>query len=276
MVRSRSLLAKAVMPKVRLSTQGYLRLAVMQALLVLPQQNYAAPAFGSAAWFAQTQNTAPKAATANQTANNTVVVGGVATPQQAVKQADRSLENLRRTLNAVMQTQRLQQMAAKNLLANSNVANGLANGGLQVTAGAEADAKNPSQCVANFNCLWQNANLPTQNTVDGQTTVNVQQTAAKAILTWDSFNVGSQTTLNFDQKLGTQTDGKNDWVALNRINASSSPSQILGKIKADGSVYVINPNGVIFGAGSQVNVHSLIVSSLPLYLPAQEKKTTTD
>jgi len=112
MVRSRSL-AKAVVPKVRLSTQGYLRLAVMQALLVLPQQNYAAPAFGSAAWFAQTQTATPNAATANQTANNTVVVGGVATPQQAVKQADRSLESLRRTLNTVMQTQRLQQMAAK-------------------------------------------------------------------------------------------------------------------------------------------------------------------
>lgn len=274
MVRSRSL-AKAVVPKVRLSTQGYLRLAVMQVLLVLPQQNYAAPAFGSAAWFAQTQNAAPNAATANQTANNTVVVGGVATPQQAVKQADRSLENLRRTLNTVMQTQRLQQMAAKNLLANSNVANGLANGGLQVAAGAEADAKNPSQCVANFNCLWQNANLPTQNTVDGQTTVNIQQTAAKAILTWDSFNVGAQTTLNFDQKLGTQTDGKNDWIALNRINASSSPSQILGKIKADGSVYVINPNGIIFGQGSQVNVHSLLASSLPLYLNSQAKSLMT-
>ncbi|PTQ87380.1 filamentous haemagglutinin family protein [Agitococcus lubricus] len=275
MVRRRSLLAKRIAPKLSLSTQGYLRLAMMQALslplCMLPQLSEAAPAFGSAAWFAQSQNTSAKPTAPTSTPNNALVVGGVVTPQQALKQADRSLENLRRTLNTVMQTQRLQQMAAKNLLANANVANGLTNGGLQVAAGAEADAKNPSQCVANFNCLWQNANLPTQTTVNGQTTVNIQQTAAKAILTWDSFNVGAQTTLNFDQKLGTQTDGKNDWIALNRINASSSPSQILGKIKADGSVYLINPNGIIFGQGSQVNVHSLLASSLPIYLNPQSK-----
>ena len=42
----------------------------------------------------------------------------------------------------------------------------------------------------------------------------------------------------------------------------ASPSMILGAIKADGAVYVINPNGIIFGAKSQINVHSLIASSL--------------
>ncbi|MGO4686317.1 two-partner secretion domain-containing protein, partial [Hyphomicrobium sp. 2TAF46] len=39
------------------------------------------------------------------------------------------------------------------------------------------------------------------------------------------------------------------------------PSQILGNLKADGSVYVINQNGIIFGGTSQVNVGALIAST---------------
>ena len=73
---------------------------------------------------------------------------------------------------------------------------------------------------------------------NGQTTVTVQQTTQKAILTWTSFNVGASTTLYFDQSAGNQTDGNNDWIALNRvIDPSGVPSQILGQIKAEGSVY---------------------------------------
>jgi filamentous hemagglutinin family protein len=130
-------------------------------------------------------------------------------------------------------------------------------------------------------CLWQNADLPTQTQAkDALTgadnyTVTVKQTAKKAILSWDSFNVGAQTTLNFDQSQGAQKDGLNDWVALNRVSANASPSQIMGKIKADGSIYLINPNGIVFGAGSQVNVHSLIASSLPMYLSSSAKSLQT-
>ncbi len=43
---------------------------------------------------------------------------------------------------------------------------------------------------------------------------------------------------------------------------SGVPSQILGQIKAEGSVYLINQNGIIFGGTSQINVHTLIASSL--------------
>ena len=43
------------------------------------------------------------------------------------------------------------------------------------------------------------------------------------------------------------------------------PSQILGEIKAEGSVYVIDHNGIVFGGASQVNVNSLIASSLNLF-----------
>ena len=53
-------------------------------------------------------------------------------------------------------------------------------------------------------------------------------------------------------------------MVLNKITASGVPSVILGSIKADGSVYIINQNGIIFGGSSQVNVHTLIASALDL------------
>ncbi|MBN3770917.1 filamentous haemagglutinin family protein, partial [Burkholderia sp. Se-20378] len=138
----------------------------------------------------------------------------------------------------------------------STVPNGLGPGGLQVAAGASGDTNNP--------VLWVNANAPTQNVdASGHVNVDVKQTGQNAVLTWETMNVGRQTTLNFDQSGGTQTNGANNWAVLNRINdPSGRPSQILGNITAQGAVYVINRNGVLFGAGSQVNVHSLVASSL--------------
>ena len=132
-----------------------------------------------------------------------------------------------------------------------NVPNGLTIGGLQVAPGATANS-----------ALWQNAKLPTQSTSNGQTTVTITQTAPKAILTWQTFNVGKNTTADFDQSAGTQ-NGTNNWIALNRVlDPTGVPSQILGSIKADGQVYLINQNGIIFGGGSQVNVNTLIASTL--------------
>ena len=127
-----------------------------------------------------------------------------------------------------------------------NVPNGLTTGGLQVLPGA----------------TWQNANLPTPSTSNGQYTVTITQTAPKAILTWQTFNVGKNTTVDFDQSAGTQ-NGTNNWIALNRIlDPTGVPSQILGSIKADGQVYLINQNGIIFGGTSQVNVNTLYASTL--------------
>jgi filamentous hemagglutinin family protein len=132
-----------------------------------------------------------------------------------------------------------------------NVPDGLATGGLQAAPGAKANA-----------ALWQNAQLPVQTVAGSQTTVTVTQTAPKAILTWQTFNVGKNTTAHFDQSAGTQ-NGTNNWIALNRVlDPSGSPSQILGSIKAEGQVYLINQNGIIFGGSSQVNVNTLFASTL--------------
>lgn len=180
-------------------------------------------------------------------------------PQQALQASQPSIRNLGYAAHAIAaQIAAQQNAAAAAAKLPSTVPNGLAPGGLQVAAGASGDTNNP--------VLWFNANAPTQNTdANGHVNVDVKQTGQNAVLKWETMNVGRQTTLNFDQSGGTQTNGANNWAVLNRINdPSGRPSQILGNITAQGAVYVINRNGVLFGAGSQVNVHSLVASSLNL------------
>ncbi|WP_448101688.1 filamentous haemagglutinin family protein [Luteibacter jiangsuensis] len=213
------------------------------------------PAF-SQAWFATKQPgarppSAPSAGVSN--GNNVSFSPGSALLQQRVQSSIQNLNNAAAALASQMQQQKDAQTAAAQLV--SKVPDGLVEGGLKPAAAIAAD---PS--------LWQNANAPTDTVAGGKHTVEVKQTAKKAILTWDSFNVGRDTTLYFNQSGGNLTGGGNDWIALNRVNdPSASPSQILGKMKAEGTVYLLNRNGVIFGQGAQVNTHSLLASSMSLF-----------
>ncbi|HEY1611563.1 MAG TPA: filamentous hemagglutinin N-terminal domain-containing protein, partial [Paraburkholderia sp.] len=179
-------------------------------------------------------------------------------PAQALQASQPSIRNLATAAQGIAQQIAAQQAAAAAATTSSNVPNGLTPGGLQVAPGVSSDTSNPN--------LWVNAALPMQTVAaNGQVTVNVVQTAQNAVATWQTMNVGRQTTLNFDQSGGTQTNGANDWIILNRImDPSGAPSQILGNVTAQGTVLVINRNGILFGAGSQVNVHSLVASSLDL------------
>jgi filamentous hemagglutinin family protein len=167
--------------------------------------------------------------------------------QQAAAVARQTQGSLARAARALQDMQALQAAARAaaaagqtSVTAPLHVPNGLGAGGL----------------LPNIPAGWSGANTPTQG-VDGagQTQVNIRQTTQQAILNWQSFNVGARTTLTFDQQ------GNASWVALNRVNNATAPSQILGTIKADGHVYVINQSGIIFGGSSQVNVGSLIAST---------------
>jgi len=111
---------------------------------------------------------------------------------------------------------------------------------------------------------WQGASLPVeQGTADGRTQVTITQSQQKAILTWQKFDVGQQTDLHFDQTAGGA--GAGSWIALNRVlDPSLAPSRILGSIRAEGQVYVLNRNGILFGGTSQVNVSTLVLSGLDI------------
>ncbi|HEX9023183.1 MAG TPA: filamentous hemagglutinin N-terminal domain-containing protein, partial [Geobacteraceae bacterium] len=96
----------------------------------------------------------------------------------------------------------------------------------------------------------------------------VKQNQPNAIINWKSFNIGANAVVYFQQKNASGVP-QPTWTALNRIY-DSNPSQIFGQIKADGKVYLINQNGILFGPGSQVNVHTLIASTLDLKVANQD------
>jgi filamentous hemagglutinin family protein len=87
-------------------------------------------------------------------------------------------------------------------------------------------------------------------------TTTVNQSSQNLSLQWTSFNTGAAETVNFVQP-------SNSAIAVNRI-LDTSATRFFGKLNANGQVYVINPNGVLFGAGSQVNVGGLIASTLDI------------
>jgi filamentous hemagglutinin family protein len=139
-------------------------------------------------------------------------------------------------------------------------------GGLQVANHVVVDtgAINGNDPRLGQDNIWFGAQLPTQTVANGKIDVTIEQTQSKAILNWQTFNVGKNTQLTFEQSKGGNEAVQ--WIALNRVeDPTAKPSVILGSIKAQGSVYVLNRNGVIFGGTSQVNTHSLLVSSLDLF-----------
>jgi len=225
--------------------------------------------FGTAGWFAQRTSSTASSSSSTSSATSSSLSSTVTSSAEALETASRSVADLSRAAEMITAAQTAQSAARQLALSQSNpegVADGLAEGGLVVDPDAAADLADPDSCNT-YSCTWINAELPTQTVADdGSVLVTVEQTAAQAIMTWDSYNVGVNTTLYYDQSAGTQSDGSNAWVALNRVNATASPSQILGQIVAEGSVYIINPNGIIFGGSSTVDVHSLVATTLnPVY-----------
>ncbi|MBT8526824.1 filamentous hemagglutinin N-terminal domain-containing protein [Polynucleobacter paneuropaeus] len=85
-------------------------------------------------------------------------------------------------------------------------------------------------------------------------TMNINQTSQRAVINWQTFNVGKNATVNFNQP-------NSGSVTLNRV-VSATPSMIQGAINANGQVILVNPNGVTFGKGAQVNAAGVVASTL--------------
>ena len=161
--------------------------------------------------------------------------------QQANQQLQRSLNNLNLAARAIAAQQAAQAQARQAAAGGASVPNGLAQGGLQVDTNS-------------LTAGWLNAQAPVQTVADGKTAVVVRQTADKAILNWETFNVGKDTTLTFQQQ--------KEWAVLNRVNdPQSRPSQIQGQIKADGTVLLVNRNGIVFTGTSQVDTRNLVAAA---------------
>lgn len=110
---------------------------------------------------------------------------------------------------------------------------------------------------------WEGAKAPVQYADStGKVTVTIDQTQSRALLSWNNFDVSSNTALVFNQKQNGVA--QQSWTVVNRVVGAQNPSVILGSIKADGTVLILNGSGVLFGPGAQVNLHSLVASSLEL------------
>ncbi|WP_185777002.1 hypothetical protein, partial [Pandoraea apista] len=154
----------------------------------------------SNAWFAAR---GAAQATASQTGRlpNGMPVTSLMDPsaqqQQANAQLQRSIANLgtaAQNIAAMQAAQANARAAAGNT--DATIPDGLSEGGLKVDTNSLTKG-------------WINAQAPTQTSANGKTNVNIAQTADKAILNWETFNVGRNTSVNFAQQ--------SDWAALNRV-----------------------------------------------------------
>ncbi|MFZ4702717.1 MAG: filamentous hemagglutinin N-terminal domain-containing protein, partial [Candidatus Methylumidiphilus sp.] len=84
--------------------------------------------------------------------------------------------------------------------------------------------------------------------------MDIQQGTAKAVLDWQTFNIGAQAQVNFHQPDASS-------VALNRV-AVGNASVIEGRLTANGQVFLVNPSGVLFGKNAQVDVGGLVATTM--------------
>ncbi|BBE91111.1 filamentous hemagglutinin N-terminal domain-containing protein [Haemophilus influenzae] len=102
-----------------------------------------------------------------------------------------------------------------------------------------------------------------QETVSGNVTVTttadkmtIKQESDKAQINWKSFDIGKKKEVEFEQP-------SQNAVAYNRVTGGNA-SQIQGKLKANGKVYLANPNGVIITKGAEINVAGLFATTKDL------------
>ena len=84
-------------------------------------------------------------------------------------------------------------------------------------------------------------------------TLIVNQNSDRAVINWNSFSIANGELTRFVQPSSSSA-------VLNRV-VTASPSSIYGTLQANGNVYLINPGGVLVGAGGLVNTASFVAST---------------
>ncbi|MEI6531585.1 MAG: filamentous hemagglutinin N-terminal domain-containing protein, partial [Chlamydiota bacterium] len=89
----------------------------------------------------------------------------------------------------------------------------------------------------------------------------ITQVTPQATIHWDSFSIAAQEAVRFIQPSSNS-------VVVNRVMGTDL-SHIAGSMSGNGHIFLINPNGVIFAPGSQVNAAGFVASTLSM-LDSQE------
>lgn len=92
--------------------------------------------------------------------------------------------------------------------------------------------------------------------VQGQGTANVTvtQSTDKAIINWNTFNIGANEKTQFIQPSSSA-------IALNRVTGGLGPSQIFGMLSANGRIFVVNPDGILIGPGAKIDTAGFLATT---------------
>jgi filamentous hemagglutinin family protein len=101
-----------------------------------------------------------------------------------------------------------------------------------------------------------------QQVVNGQASFATQgnnltiTNSPSAIINWQGFSINANEAVRFIQQSSTSA-------VLNRV-IGQDPSRILGLLQSNGRVFLINPNGILFGQGARIDVNGLVASTLAI------------
>ena len=84
-------------------------------------------------------------------------------------------------------------------------------------------------------------------------TTNINQTSGRAVINWQNFSINAGSTVNFNQPNSSSA-------TLNKVTGSQM-SKLMGTLNANGSVYLINPNGVVVGANGVINAKRFVATT---------------
>ena len=86
--------------------------------------------------------------------------------------------------------------------------------------------------------------------------MHIEQESSHAIINWRSFGIGRDEAV-----IVAQPDARS--ILLNRVSGND-PTEIFGTLTANGRIFLINPNGILFAPGASVNVGGLVASTLAI------------
>ena len=98
--------------------------------------------------------------------------------------------------------------------------------------------------------------------------MTITQTTARAAIAWRDYSIGAAAGVTYVQPNAQA-------IALNRV-IGNDPSRIFGSLTANGQVWLINPNGILFGRGARIDVAGLVAATADLDMSDQEFVASVD